>query len=215
MTDKEKDNVIIGPWSAHGKVNDEEAADWVKRKYQKALEKNNSQLKMQEKMLKIDTITENVLVQLIHTLSENGYDIGDDRFVLDIGFLSEVIKSALHRQEELPHVIQGLIDNLMHPDKVRNEDGVEMHYSKFDSGLLGELVDMADDVREDLNGKEDELDIEFEPDTDLEPVTNWRKLKLEREAELKKKKEKEKNKTLHQARSDKMFNKDDEDKDED
>jgi len=54
-----------------------------------------------------------------------------------------------------------------------------------------------------------------EPVTDLEPVTNWRKLKLEREAELKKKKEKEKNKTLHQARSDKMFNKDDEDKDED
>ena len=31
MKDKEKDNVIIGPWSAHGKVNDEEAADWVKR----------------------------------------------------------------------------------------------------------------------------------------------------------------------------------------
>ena len=215
MTDKEKDNVIIGPWSAHGKVNDEEAADWVKRKYQKALEKNNSQLKMQEKLLKIDTVTEGIMVQMIHTLSEQGYDIGSDDFLLDIGFLSEVIKSALHRQEELPHVIQGLIDNLMHPDKVRNEDGIEMHYSKFDSGLLGELVDMADDVREDLDGKEDELDIEFEPDTDLEPVTNWRKLKLEREAELKKKKEKEKNKTLHQARSDKMFNKDDEDKDED
>ena len=215
MTDKEKDNVIIGPWSAHGNVNDEEAADWVKKKYQKALEKNNSQLKMQEKLLKIDTATEDIMVQMIHTLSEQGYDIGSDDFLLDIGFLSEVIKSTLHRQEELPHVIQGLIDNLMHPDKVKNEDGVEMHYSKFDSGLLGELVDMADDVREDLNGKEDELDIEFEPDTDLEPVTNWRKLKLEREAELKKKKEKEKNKTLHQARSDKMFNKDDEDKDED
>ena len=215
MTDKEKDNVIIGPWSAHGKVNDEEAADWVKRKYQKALEKNNSQLKMQEKMLKIDTITENVLVQLIHTLSENGYDIGDDRFVLDIGFLSETVKSALYRQEELPHVIQGLIDNTMLPDKIQNEDGVEMHYSKFNSGLLGDLVDMADDIREDGN-IDQELDVEFEPDTELETVTNWRKLKLEREAELKNKKEKEKNKTLHQARSDKMFNKDDdEDKDED
>ena len=215
MTDKEKDNVIIGPWSAHGKVNDEEAANWVKKKYQKALEKNNSQLKMQEKMLKIDTITEGIMVQMIHTLSEQGYDIGSDDFLLDIGFLSEVIKSALHRQEELPHVIQGLIDNTMLPDKIQNEDGVEMHYSKFNSGLLGDLVDMADDIREDGN-IDQELDVEFEPDTELEPVTNWRKLKLEREAELKNKKEKEKNKTLHQARSDKMFNKDDDkDKDED
>ena len=215
MTDKEKDNVIIGPWSAHGKVNDEEAANWVKKKYQKALEKNNSQLKMQEKLLKIDTVTEGIMVQMIHTLSEQGYDIGSDDFLLDIGFLSEVIKSALHRQEELPHVIQGLIDNTMLPDKIQNEDGVEMHYSKFNSGLLGDLVDMADDIREDGN-IDQELDVEFEPDTELEPVTNWRKLKLEREAELKNKKEKEKNKTLHQARSDKMFNKDDdEDKDED
>ena len=215
MTDKEKDNVIIGPWSAHGKVNDEDAANWVKKKYQKALEKNNSQLKMQEKLLKIDTVTEGIMVQMIHTLSEQGYDIGSDDFLLDIGFLSEVIKSALHRQEELPHVIQGLIDNTMLPDKIQNEDGVEMHYSKFNSGLLGDLVDMADDIREDGN-IDQELDVEFEPDTELEPVTNWRKLKLEREAELKKKKEKEKNKTLHQARSDKMFNKDDdEDKDED
>ena len=182
MTDKkETDNIIIGPWDAHGKVNDEQASDWVKRKYQKALDKNNTQLKMQEKMSKIDIITEGVMVQLIHTLSENGYDIGEDSFILDIGFLSETVKSALYRQEKLPHVIQGLIDNIMMPDKTQNEDGIEMHYSKFDTRLLGDLVDMADEVREMHEGGG--LDVEFEPDTEIGEVTNWRKLKLEKEKE--------------------------------
>ena len=204
MTDKEKDNVIVGPWTAHDKKNDEDAVNWVKKKYDKALDKNNLQLQMQEKILRIDTLTENVMVQLIHTLSENGYDIGEDSFILDIGFLSETIKSALFRQDRIPHVIQGLVDNLMHPDKVQNEDGVEMHYSKFDSGLLKELTDMADDVKEDL--ETNPVIPEFEPDTPLEEVTNWRKRKIEEE----------KAKTLHQIRSDKMFNKDDdEDKDKD
>ena len=91
MTDKKDDNIIIGPWDAHGKVNDEQASDWVKRKYQKALDKNNTQLKMQEKMSKIDIITEGVMVQLIHTLSENGYDIGEDSFILDLGLTNLLI----------------------------------------------------------------------------------------------------------------------------
>ena len=50
-----------------------------------------TQLKMQEKMSKIDLITEGVMVQLIHTLSENGYDIGEDSFILDIGLHCESI----------------------------------------------------------------------------------------------------------------------------
>lgn len=183
MTDKkEPDNIIIGPWDAHGKVNDEQASDWVKRKYQKALDKNNTQLKMQEKISKIDIITEGVMVQLIHTLSENGYDIGEDSFILDIGFLSETVKSALYRQEKLPHVIQGLIDNIMMPDKTQNEDGIEMHYSRFDSRLLGDLVDMADEVRE-IHESDGQLDVEFEPDTEIGEVTNWRKTQLDKEKE--------------------------------
>ena len=36
MTDKEKDNIIVGPWTAHDKKNDEDAVNWVKKKYDKA-----------------------------------------------------------------------------------------------------------------------------------------------------------------------------------
>ena len=170
MTDETKDNIIIGPWTGHNKVNSEDAENWVKKKYDRALEKNTTQLEMQSKILKVDSITENIMVQLIHTLSEKGYDISEQKFILDIGFLSETIKGIISRQEKLPHIVQGLIDKLMSPEETRNEDGVDLYYSRFDVPLLSDLVDMAGDIKEETKT---EVDIEFEPDTTLHDVTNW------------------------------------------
>jgi hypothetical protein len=110
------------------------------------------------------------MVQLIHTLSEKGYDISEQKFILDIGFLSETIKGIISRQEKLPHIVQGLIDKLMSPEETRNEDGVDLYYSRFDVPLLSDLVDMAGDIKEETKT---EVDIEFEPDTTLHDVTNW------------------------------------------
>ena len=72
MTDKKDDNIIVGPWTGEPVDNN---ADWIKKKYDKALEKNTTQLKMEDKLAKIEILTENIMVQLIHTLSEKGYDI--------------------------------------------------------------------------------------------------------------------------------------------
>jgi len=196
MTDEKdnRDNVVVGPW---GNTPVENNGEWIKEKYSKALEKNNTTLKMQEKLARIDIITENIMVQLIHTISENGYDIADEKFILDIGFLSEVIKGALARQEKLPHIVQGLIDNLMTPDKTRNEDGVDLHYSKFDAPLLADLVEMAEEISEDT-------EISFEPDAELETdpdkISEWKD---------------DKKGSLHNMRNEKLHDKDDdEDKDD-
>ena len=167
MTDKKDDNIIIGPWTGEPVDNN---ADWIKKKYDKALEKNNVQIKMQGKLDKIEILTEDVMIQLIHTLRENGYNLSDERFLLDIGFLSETIKGIISRQEKLPHIVQGLIDKLMSPEETRNEDGIDLYYSRFDVPLLSDLVDMAGDIKEETKT---EVDIEFEPDTTLHDVTNW------------------------------------------
>jgi len=191
MTDKKdtdkkdtEDNIIIGPWPTQDIKNDAEAEDWVKRKYKRALDKKNTQLKMQEKILKVDTITEKVMIQLIHTLGENGYEIGNANFILDVGFLSEMVKASLFRQEKLPHVIQGLVDSIMTPDKTQNEEGIDMYYSRFDSALLGDLIDIADDVKErehSVEIEDDEKEIIFEPDTDLDndvkDISDWKNKK--------------------------------------
>ena len=58
---------------------------------------------MQGKLDKIEILTEDVMIQLIHTLRENGYNLSDERFLLDIGFLSEVIK-AQYQDKNLCHM---------------------------------------------------------------------------------------------------------------
>ena len=193
MTEKKDDktNILIGPW---GDTPIENNGEWIKEKYNKALDKNNTSNKVQEKLDRIEIITEKMMVQLIHTMSEYGYNISDERFILDIGFLSETIKGIISRQEKVPHIVQGLLDNIMSPEPTKNEDGMDVYYSRFDAPLLEELVDMADEVK-------DGTEITFEPDTELGDITNWNK-------------DEEKG-SLHNMRSKKIHDKkkDDEEKD--
>ena len=194
MTDEKDDetNVVVGPW---GDTPIENNGEWIKQKYDKALDKNNTSKRVQEKFDRIEILTEKLMVQLIHTLSENNYNISDERFILDIGFLSEVIKGVISRQEKVPHIIQGLLDNIMSPEPTKNEDGMDVYYSRFDANLLNELVGMADDIK-----GESETEILFEPDTELEDVTNWNK-------------DEDKN-TMHNLRNKKIKKKDEEKDDE-
>ena len=194
MTDKKDDetNVVVGPW---GDTPIENNGEWIKEKYNKALDKNNTSKRVQEKFDRIEILTEKLMVQLIHTLSENNYKISDERFILDIGFLSETIKGIISRQEKVPHIVQGLLDNIMSPEPTKNEDGMDVYYSRFDANLLNELVGMADDIK-----GESETEILFEPDTELEDVTNWNK-------------DEDKN-TMHNLRNKKIKKKDEEKDDE-
>ena len=192
MTDKKDNetNIVIGPW---GDKPVENNGEWIKEKYNKALDKNNTANKTQEKLDRIEIITEKMMVQLIHTMSEYGYNISDERFILDIGFLSETIKGIISRQEKVPHIVQGLLDNIMSPEPTKNQDGIDVYYSRFDAPLLEELVEMADEVKE---GTE----IRFEPDTELGDITNWNK-------------DEDKN-TMHNLRNKKIKKKDEEKDDE-
>ena len=198
MTDKKDDktNVVVGPW---GNEPIENNGEWAKKKIDKALDKNNTHKMMQDKLDRIEVITEKIMIQLIHTISEYGYDITDEKFSLDIGFLSETVKGVLSRQEKLPHIIQGLLDNIMAPSPTQAEDGTDVYYSKFDAPLLSELVDMAEDIKDD-----DQTEIAFESDLDLEDVTNWNN------DEEKKDKD-----SLHKMRSKKINKDKDDDKEKD
>ena len=212
--DKDVNNVIYGPWGSEPVSNkyDKSTSNWIKQKYDRELDKNNSQLQMKEKLAKIDLLTENVMVQMIHTMSENGYDIADEQFILDVGFLSEVIKGALSRQEGLPHIIQGFIEQIMSPERKETEDGIDLHYSRFDSPLLSDVIEMVSEI---IESEEDEVDVEFHSDTELQDnqqidIVQFDKLSDEEKEELRLLKEEEDEKeTLHSKRNKDIIKEDD------
>ena len=75
-----ENNIIKGPWkSKRVKVPD------------------NSVFELQQDMLFAEELCENVMVQVIYTLGENGIDIGDKDFLQDIAFVIEALKSTLYR----------------------------------------------------------------------------------------------------------------------
>ena len=197
MTDKkDKDKkdkegkVLIGPWGEPKAKNSDDAKKWIKEKYDRALDKKNTMMKVREKLSKVDMITENVMITLIHTLKEYDYDIGKEDFILDIGFLSETVKSIIHRQERIPHVVQGLIDTLMTPENTTDDKGRNLQFSRFNTQLLTELIEMANEVKENPI----QPDIVFEPDMELdtepEEITGW-KIDIDKEDKDDKDKDKE------------------------
>tara|TARA_A200000159_G_scaffold121047_1_gene115244 strand:+ start:926 stop:1321 length:396 start_codon:yes stop_codon:yes gene_type:complete len=67
-----------------------------------------------------DNLAEGLMINLIHNVGENGFDIKKDRFIGDISFLNEVVKSALYRQMGFDHPMQHFMDLIVKTET--NED---------------------------------------------------------------------------------------------
>ena len=91
-------NVIQGPWPKTRrkvKVPDETA------------------IELQEKLAWAEELTQTVIVQMMHTLGENGVDISEKSFVRDAALLIEMTKGSIYRSLDLKHPTQGLFESLV------------------------------------------------------------------------------------------------------
>ena len=91
-------NVIQGPWpktKRRVKVPDETA------------------IELQEKLAWAEDLTQTVVVQMMHTLGENGVDISENAFVRDVALIIEMTKGSIYRSLGLKHPTQGLFESLV------------------------------------------------------------------------------------------------------
>ena len=92
---KEKGNVIKGPWKAKSK--------------KEIVVPDVDVIALQENIMFADDLTETLLVQMIHTMGENGVNIGNKSFIQDIGFVVESVKSTIYRDMGLQHPMRGIM----------------------------------------------------------------------------------------------------------
>ena len=91
-------NVIQGPWpktKRKVKIPDEDA------------------IELQEKLAWAEELTQTVIVQMMHTLGENGVDISENAFVRDVALIIEMTKGSIYRSLDLKHPTQGLFESLV------------------------------------------------------------------------------------------------------
>ena len=91
-------NVIQGPWPKTRRK--------VKLPDENAIE-------LQEKLAWAEDLTQTVVVQLMHTLGENGVDISENAFVRDVALIIEMTKGSIYRSLDLKHPTQGLFESLV------------------------------------------------------------------------------------------------------
>ena len=70
-------------------------------------------IELQEKLAWAEDLTQTVVVQLMHTLGENGVDISENAFVRDVALIIEMTKGSIYRRLGLKHPTQGLFEGLV------------------------------------------------------------------------------------------------------
>ena len=105
-SDSKSDNIVIGPWAGSTKTTTKTT-----------LSKEN---KITNDMNSIDKVAENVMVQLIHTLAENGVDISSKEFIRHVGFIDECVKSTLFQSMGYDHPLGELVKYLVGATKSKD-----------------------------------------------------------------------------------------------
>ena len=119
---------------------------WGKSKRKVKLPDTNT-IKVQENLAFADDLTETLMVQLIHTLHENGFDVNGTTFVKNMGFVIETVKASIYKEMSLNHPMNRIMDILSTITVEEDENtlvGLDMN----------KLNDMADAMQEDDDGPE-------------------------------------------------------------
>ena len=127
---KEDANVIKGPWKQKSK--------------REVVVPDVDVVAIQENMMFADDLTESLLVQMIHTMSENGVDISSKSFIKDISFVVESVKGSIYRDMELFHPMNGIMETLT---EVTTDDNDTPH-GKLNLELIEKLSIKKDEDEE-------------------------------------------------------------------
>ena len=128
---KENDNVIQGPWPKSKrkvKLPDEEF------------------LQMQENMEFAEELNQKIILQMIHTLGENGVSVTDDSFIRDLGLIIELTKGSIYRSMGMPHPTHGFFEAMVEIDI--DEDNSSMS-STLDFDLLEKFIEISKNFEDD------------------------------------------------------------------
>ena len=128
---KENENVIQGPWPKSKrkvKVPDEEF------------------LQLQENIEFAEELNQIIIIQMVHTMGENGIGVSDESFIRDLGLIIELTKGSIYRSMGIPHPTHEFFEALVDLDI--DEDNSSMS-STLDFDLLEKFIETSKHFEDD------------------------------------------------------------------
>lgn len=113
-------------------------------KFKKTVRVDNTGAKVREHILFTENLTESLVVNMIHNMSENGIDVDASEFLRDTSFLIELVKSMIYRDGGLDHPLQDF--TAMFTQYIKEEDG---------SSTLDIDLDLIREVSQEVGGDDE------------------------------------------------------------
>ena len=110
----------------------------------------------------VEQITESLILDIIHVLQENVVDTKTDLFLRDLAIVIESIKSLLKRDFGRKHPMQTIADSIAKIHTLKDGRKVtDLNYSKL-------MTKRQRENKEEEDKRQQELDIQFDPDIKLD-----------------------------------------------
>ena len=128
MTGNPPNNVVKGPWPVKNgrevKLPDEDV------------------IAMQQDMQFAEELTRSLMVQMIHTMSENGIDVGAKSFIRDMAMVISMVNGSIYRDMGMEHITQKFMEEYVniHDD---SDDG--SYETEVDFETIVELANLIED----------------------------------------------------------------------
>ena len=123
-------NVVKGPWP-------------VKSGREVKLP-NEDIIAMQQNIQFAEELTQSLMVQMIHTMSENGIDVGAKTFIRDMAMVISMVNGSIYRDMGMNHITQKFMEEYV--DIHDDEDGSCVTEVNFETIVeLANLIEDDDD----------------------------------------------------------------------
>ena len=84
------------------------------------------------------------MVQMIHTMSENGLDVSDKTFIRDMAMVISMVNGSIYRDMGMSHITQKFMEEYVEIEEI---DGV--YQTEVDFETIGELANLIEDDYDD------------------------------------------------------------------
>ena len=120
----QKNNVIAGPWKARPK--------------REVILQDEKLIEDQENAMFCDSLTEGLVVQMINTIDENGFEIESEEFLRNVGWVIESIRSCLYKEMGLFHPMADLVQSLT--VEIKPQEKKKVRHFSIDTDRMDDIL---------------------------------------------------------------------------
>jgi len=87
-----------------------------------------------------EELTRSLMVQMIHTMSENSIDVGAKEFIRDMAMVISMVNGSIYRDMGMEHITQKFMEEYVN---IHDDDG--SYETEVDFETIAELANLIED----------------------------------------------------------------------